>query len=524
VETGQLEIFQNTGRFLENGVINFEKYASFEAERINHALEQGYEGIRYIADLTWFGKSDWNAAIKRRTKLHQRFPGLHFIGISAYPLSKLDAGEFLKVVHSVKYLFISRHGKLSLLEKNDHHTSETFKRKEAEYLTQISRFKKLSIEENNYLDNAAVILLAIDPEGKVSHINNKGCKILGYRKKEIIGKNWFDNFIPPDLKKELLSLFGKLLSSDINVPAYHENPVLTKEGDKRTIAWHCTVIRDSRGNAICSYSTGIDTTEQDRMRETRKKLLMPSVKSTFTSLQEKYIDTGLQELNDREILELKFSQYMTPAAARKLAKTCIAQFGTLRELLAAPVPNLQIIGIPRACIFALKLIHELPFRILKEEIMDKPVYESSQDVFNYLNYSMRDLKNEVCKVIYLNDRNQIIDVVDLYSGTSDSISLNARSVIEKALEKESKKLIFVHNHPSGDPIPSQADKRLTRDLVFVGSILQINILDHIIIGDSRYFSFASEGLIREYELDYLNLRLTGTTEAHTRLHNAQKKE
>ena len=67
--------------------------------------------------------------------------------------------------------------------------------------------------------------------------------------------------------------------------------------------------------------------------------------------------------------------------------------------------------------------------------------------------------------------------------------------------------IFVHNHPSGDPVPSKSDKQLTRDLVFVGKIIQIKVLDHIVIGENRYFSFADEGLIEKYELDFLNYRI-----------------
>jgi len=70
-------------------------------------------------------------------------------------------------------------------------------------------------------------------------------------------------------------------------------------------------------------------------------------------------------------------------------------------------------------------------------------------------------------------------------------------------------LIFVHNHPSGDPTPSKSDKQFTRDLVFVGNIVQIKVLAHIIIGENRYFSFADEGLIEKYEDNFLNLKIKG---------------
>ena len=122
---------------------------------------------------------------------------------------------------------------------------------------------------------------------------------------------------------------------------------------------------------------------------------------------------------------------------------------------------------------------------------------------------MRDLKKEVFKVIYLNSQNQIIDTADLFAGKINSNSISPREVIVTAIKHNAVSLIFVHNHPSGDPEPSKSDKELTRDLVYAGSIMQIRVLDHIIIGNNRYFSFAGEGLIEEYELNFLNLRIRG---------------
>ena len=126
---------------------------------------------------------------------------------------------------------------------------------------------------------------------------------------------------------------------------------------------------------------------------------------------------------------------------------------------------------------------------------------------------MRDLKKEVFKVIYLNVQHQIIEVIELVQGTVDGSHIPLREVIESALEKNATALIFVHNHPSGSPEPSQSDKQLTRDLVYAGSIMQIKVVDHIIIGDNTYFSFANEGLIEEYEMDFIGLKMRGTGEA-----------
>jgi DNA repair protein RadC len=100
-----------------------------------------------------------------------------------------------------------------------------------------------------------------------------------------------------------------------------------------------------------------------------------------------------------------------------------------------------------------------------------------------------------------------MDTADLFEGTVDSSSISPREVMENASS-----LIFVHNHPSGDPEPSRHDKEVTRGLVFAGNIMQIRVLDHIIIGGNKYFSFAAEGLIEEYEDSFLSLKIRGLFE------------
>jgi len=164
------------------------------------------------------------------------------------------------------------------------------------------------------------------------------------------------------------------------------------------------------------------------------------------------------------------------------------------------------------CIFCIKLLHELPEEVLKQKIIEQSIYKSSKEFFEYLSYSMRDLEKEIFKVIYLNNRNQIIDAADLFEGTLEGIPIRPREIVESAIKHKATALIFAHNHPSGDPTPSKSDKQLTRDLVFIGMILQIRVLDHIIIGENRYFSFADEGLIQKYEYNFLNLKIRGAFE------------
>jgi len=227
----------------------------------------------------------------------------------------------------------------------------------------------------------------------------------------------------------------------------------------------------------------------------------------LTPLQERFIKLGFKGFNDQETIELLLSLVLPPRKCKRQAKECIEHFKNLRGLLAASPQELERAGMDSPCVFCIKLLHELPIEVLKEKIIEQPVHSSSKEFFDYLCYSMRDLKKEVFKVIYLNNRNQIMDTTDLFEGTLDSIPIRPREIVESAIKRNATRLIFAHNHPSGDPKPSKSDKQLTRDLVFMGMILDIKVLDHIIIGDDKYFSFADEGLIQKYEDEFLNLKI-----------------
>ena len=239
-------------------------------------------------------------------------------------------------------------------------------------------------------------------------------------------------------------------------------------------------------------------------------------------LRERFVKGGLTGFHDYEIIELLLSLGTPRRDCKRQAKEAITRFKTLRGVLeASPQELQQIDGIGPLSAFGIKLVQEVAREFLKEKILDKPIYKSSQEIFDYLYHSMRDLKKEVFKLIYLNSQNQIIDTVDLFTGTIDSSVISRREVVESAIKYKAVSLIFVHNHPSGSPEPSPSDKELTRDLVYAGCITQIRILDHIIIGNNKYFSFAGEGLIDEYELDFINLRARGTSEAKRRVYRAK---
>ncbi|MBI4848750.1 MAG: PAS domain S-box protein [Nitrospirae bacterium] len=129
----------------------------------------------------------------------------------------------------------------------------------------------------DYLDVAGVMLAALDTNGNVTLINKKGCDILGYAEHEIIGKNWSDNFIPGRLREGTKTVFAYLMSGELSANEQHENPVLTKTGEERLIAWRNTILKDKTGKTIGTLSSGEDITKrkeaEDALRESQQFLV-----------------------------------------------------------------------------------------------------------------------------------------------------------------------------------------------------------------------------------------------------------
>ncbi|MBN2381086.1 PAS domain S-box protein [candidate division WOR-3 bacterium] len=122
-------------------------------------------------------------------------------------------------------------------------------------------------KEQRYLDVAGVIILALDCEGKVTLINKMGCKILGYGEEEIVGENWFDNFLPQDARSEVKEAFTALINGKNHPQESYENPVLTKSGEERYIAWHNIILRDEHNNPVGTLSSGTDITSRKGFEE-----------------------------------------------------------------------------------------------------------------------------------------------------------------------------------------------------------------------------------------------------------------
>ncbi len=224
-------------------------------------------------------------------------------------------------------------------------------------------------------------------------------------------------------------------------------------------------------------------------------------------LRERFEQSGLAGFLDYEIVELLLTLGTPRRDCKPQAKEAINIFKTLRGVLEAPPEELRKIkGITAHNIFVIQFMQEIAREFLKKRVLGKTYCRSSREVFDYLYHSMRDLKKEVFKVMFFDSQNCVVEIEDLFEGTLNASAIYPREIIQSAVKHSAAALLFIHNHPAGNPQPSDNDKQITQDLVFAGNIMQVRVLDHIIIGENRYFSFADAGLIEEYNSDFLSLK------------------
>jgi DNA repair protein RadC len=220
-------------------------------------------------------------------------------------------------------------------------------------------------------------------------------------------------------------------------------------------------------------------------------------------LRDRFIEGGIDRFSDEEVVEFLLTLGTPRKDVKIQARQAMTKFGTLSGILSAPVSELtEIRGIgPRNALY-LSLVHHIAGRYLKDKIQGSVFFNSSKAVFDYLFHSMRDLKREVFRVLLLNRKNEFIMDQDVFLGSLTGSAVYPREVMTLALEQKAASLVFVHNHPSGDPAPSPEDRDLTRNLVWCAKLLMIQVLDHIIIGNNTYYSFADEGLINLFMKEY----------------------
>jgi DNA repair protein RadC len=213
-------------------------------------------------------------------------------------------------------------------------------------------------------------------------------------------------------------------------------------------------------------------------------------------LRERFYTAGADALSDYELLEMALFAALPRRDTKPLAKTLIKTFGSFAEVIHAPVARLrEVDGVGEASINQLKLIAAAASRVARGEVNSRNALSSWQEVLDYCRSSMAFSDKEQFRLLFLDKRNQLIADEVQQTGTVDHTPVYPREVIKRALELSATALILVHNHPSGDPSPSQADIQMTKAIIEIAKPLGISVHDHIIVGKGGHASLRGMRLI-----------------------------
>ena len=213
-------------------------------------------------------------------------------------------------------------------------------------------------------------------------------------------------------------------------------------------------------------------------------------------LREKFLKSRLVGFHDYEIIELLLTLGTPRTDCKQQAKDALKKFGSLKAVLEAEPNGLkEIKGIGDKNVLGLKIAQAVSRRYLADRVLDKDFVRSADEVLDYLKHNLRDKNREVFLVIYLNGRNQILKMEELFEGTLSTSAVYPREVVKRALVNDAAALVFVHNHPSGNPNPSQDDLTITKKLKKAAQAIDVSVHDHLIIAGNDVYSFADHGLI-----------------------------
>lgn len=215
-------------------------------------------------------------------------------------------------------------------------------------------------------------------------------------------------------------------------------------------------------------------------------------------IRSKILKNGLDGFLDYEILEALLFYTILRKDTKEAAKELLKEFKTLERVLAASkdeILSLKIKGISENTWIHFKLLNDLNKKLYKEKFREEIILNSVEATYDYLKSSIGLLEKEVFKIIFLSADNKYLGDEIIFLGTIDRSQIYPREIVKCVMKYNAKSVIFSHNHPSGNPKPSQADLEMTKKLKKILEPLEVRVLDHIIITPEKYYSFLEEGII-----------------------------
>lgn len=224
---------------------------------------------------------------------------------------------------------------------------------------------------------------------------------------------------------------------------------------------------------------------------------LPSyIKDHRKRLRERFLIGGAASLPDYELLELVLFRSIPRCDVKPVASRLMENFGDFNRVLSAPIERLrEVRGVGDMVAVDLKIVEAAAHRLSRARVLKKHVISSWDALLDYCHTAMSHRETEQFRILFLDRKNVLIADEEQAKGTVDHVPVYPREVVKRALDLNASALILVHNHPSGDPSPSEADIAMTRQVESAALALSITIHDHLIIGKSAEFSFRSAGYL-----------------------------
>ena len=213
-------------------------------------------------------------------------------------------------------------------------------------------------------------------------------------------------------------------------------------------------------------------------------------------LRSRFMRAGKQALQDYELLELIMFRAIPRRDIKPLAKTLLAEFGDFNRVISAPSSRLLAIkGVGESVIQEFRIVTAAAERLAQVEVLNRDILSNWQALLTYCHIAMAHKENEEFRILFLDKKGNLIADEEQQKGTVDHVPVYRREVVKRALELNACSLVLVHNHPSGDPKPSEADTELTRHIQIALKTVGIDVHDHIIIGAQSHASLHDLGLL-----------------------------